>query len=221
MNRPSIEAAERELAIGAAVKSEEVCKIISYARFLERAFRVYGEHQSDCCCPDLTPRCTCGYRELWDAIPGELEAVELTAKQVRAHGSIPPELAALNAGPSLLDDATVESMLRDAASIERSVERDLCCHIKALAADRKNLSAYINETRLHQVHAVADVCQENEGELKRQIARQAKVINGLHDVTIVLRKAIAENAGSETWAWNCMNQVRETLDSLAWEGVPQ
>lgn len=52
----------------------------------------------------------------------------------------------------MLDDKTVESMLKEVAHFESlfnslgdSIERDLCCHIKALAAERDAWKARVLE----------------------------------------------------------------------------
>lgn len=70
----------------------------------------------------------------------------------------------------LLDDSTVESMLADVRQIESGLgygrEAGLCCHIKALAAEREFL-------------------------LDQNRERRSRIID-LHDATIILRNGISK-----------------------------
>lgn len=96
-----------------------------------------------------------------------------------------------------LDTPTIDSMLRDVRDSESgerggSVCADLCCHIKALAADRDNLAAYIAE--LQGKLALAQAREDNDkGAIRR-----------LHDATIILRNAIGKSP--------CREQLRRDVD---------
>ena len=137
---------------------------------------------------------------------------------------------------NLLDDSTVESMLRDARTVERScsnqgpaygMERDLCCHIKALASDREELRRMVMEQRakaekLNNERVAANaVTGQQIGPMPTETwngwvpaehysalvkIRQANSwkIQRLHDATIVLRNAIGQS--------RCREELRSFVD---------